>query len=255
VAGLLAATAVAVAVAVAISVAPTGATAAGVADVPITVVGRTHTLLHSTVVRAPAARLHVSGRTCVVAPDTPLAALLAAHGAGHGSAGGPAVRVRDYAHCSHAARDGTGLFVYQVGPDRNRGRNGWVYKVGHRLGTTGAGDRAGPFGDGHRLGDSQALLWFWCVMRASGCQRTLEATPATDRIEAGRPVTVTVTGYDDRGRGRPTPGAPVELGPVRGLTAPDGRVTLTAPAVAGRYLLTATARGAIPAPTRAVVVG
>ena len=57
--------------------------------------------------------------------------------------------------------------------DRNRGRRGWAYKVGNKAGTTGAADPSGPFGTGRRLRKTQRVLWFYCVLRSRGCQRTL----------------------------------------------------------------------------------
>ena len=49
-------------------------------------------------------------------------------------------RLRDYGACSRRARDAGSLYVRQIGPDRERGRDGWVYKVGSRAGSTGAAD-------------------------------------------------------------------------------------------------------------------
>ena len=90
-----------------------------------------------------------------------------------------------------------------IGSDRNRGQRGWVYKVGRRAATAGAGDTGGPFGRG-RLRRGQRVTWFYCV-RAADCQRTLEveASPTAGGIVA------TVRGYDDAGDGVPIEGAAV----------------------------------------------
>ena len=45
-------------------------------------------------------------------------------------------------------RTRAGCSSRRLGPDRNRGQNGWVYKVGRRAGSNGAADTAGPFGNG-----------------------------------------------------------------------------------------------------------
>ena len=85
-----------------------------------------------------------------------------------------------------------GLLVTGIGPDRNRGQRGWVYKVGRRAATAGAGDLGGPFGRG-RLRAGQRVTWFYCV-RAGDCQRTLEvrATPG-EPAASSRPCAATTT--------------------------------------------------------------
>lgn len=85
----------------------------------------------------------------------------------------------------------TSLYVFQVRGDREAGAGGWVYKVGRRL--PGVSSSA-PSG---RLRSGQRVTWFWC-RRAGRCQRTL----ATSARSSGERMRVTVTGYDDRGRGR-----------------------------------------------------
>jgi hypothetical protein len=128
------------------------------------------------------------------------------------------LRIRDFGACSSNPRDAGGLLVTGIGADRNRGQRGWVYKVGRRAATAGAGDPAGPFGHG-RLRNRQRVTWFYCL-RAAECQRTLEVrvTPMAGGIVA------TVRGYDDAGDGVPIEGASVSAGGVSGLTTADGRV-------------------------------
>jgi hypothetical protein len=83
------------------------------------------------------------------------------------------------------------------------------------------------------------VTWFWCAPDAGGrCQRTLE----TAHERQGEQVRVTVTGYDDRGRGVPVAGAAVRLGDASAVTDADGVATLGG---AGR--LTASAAGMVPA--------
>ena len=144
-------------------------------------------------VSTAATSVRVGGRRCAVGERTPLAALVR-------SRPGP-LRLRDFGACSSRARDAAGLLVTGIGPDRNRGQRGWVYKVGRRAATAGAGDTGGPFGRG-RLRARQRVTWFYCV-RAADCQRTLavSAKPATGGIVA------TVRGYDDDGDGVPVEGA------------------------------------------------
>ena len=90
------------------------------------------------------------------------------------------------------ARGGcSALYVFQVRGDREAGAGGWVYKVGRRLPGVSASSPSG------RLRSGQRVTWFWC-RRAGRCQRTL----ATSARSSGGRMRVTVTGYDDRGRGR-----------------------------------------------------
>ena len=88
----------------------------------------------------------------------------------------------------HARVTPRGILVTGIGPDRNRGQRGWVYKVGRRAATAGAGDTGGPFGRG-RLRARQRVTWFYCV-RAADCQRTLdgehEAGHRRDRRDRAR---------------------------------------------------------------------
>jgi len=191
------------------AVAPAGAApAAPQADVMV--VGRTSVLAAAKVVRARAATVPVGRRRCAVAAATALAALDAVR-----RGGGPAYRLRDYGACTRRAADSTSLFVTQIGPDRNRRANGWVYKVGRRVPGVGAAD---PSGRMLRAGDR--LTWFYCRAQSSGgCQRTLVVTP---RSGPGQPLRVVVRGYDDNGRGLAVAGATVTAGGRTALTARDG---------------------------------
>src|SRR3954454_14534322 len=111
-------------------------------------------------------RVKVRHKRCAVASRTPLAALFRSHPGRIG--------LKDFGSCSRHPRDATQLFVRSIRHDKNRGRRGWEYKVGHKAGTTGAADPSGPFGNGKRLRNRQRLVWFFCVLRSGGCQRTLE---------------------------------------------------------------------------------
>ena len=78
------------------------------------------------------------------------------------------------------------------------------------------------------------MLWFWCVKNpADECQRTLGRRPARSGIAPGRPLAVTVRGYDEAGRGVRVAGATVRLGGASAVTGADGVATVAAPA-AGR---------------------
>lgn len=168
-------------------------------------------------VKAKRVRVRVGGRSCAAGDGTALAALVRSH-IGR-------LRLHDYGACSLRPRDGAGLFVRAIRGDRNRGQDGWVYKVGRRGATAGAADPSGPFGRG-RIRSGRRVTWFYCRLRDGGCQRTLElkATP-----ERGA-VAVTVRGYDDEGRGVRIEGATVSAAGVSGVTAPDGSVRLAVPA-------------------------
>jgi hypothetical protein len=180
----------------------------------------------------------VGGRRCAVGDRTALAALVRSKPG--------RLRLRDFGACSSRARDASGLFVTAIGGDRNRGQRGWVYKVGRRAASAGAGDLAGPFGSG-RLRAGQRVTWFYCV-RAADCQRTLEvrAEPTSGGILA------TVRGYDDAGKGVPVEGTSVSAGGLTGLTAADGRVQIALRS--GSYRLVARKDGLVRSFTERVEV-
>jgi hypothetical protein len=232
------AAAVAAALALPAAAEPPATAAASGPKVTAMVAGRDGVLRGPRAVRAAKRRVKVGGRRCAVPAGTPLAALAALR---------VRFRLRDYGACGRRARDAGGLFVFRVGPDRNRGSDGWVYKVGRRAGTGGAADPAGPFGTGRKLRRGDRLLWFWCEMqRSGGCQRTLEAVPDRTAAAPGETIAVTVHGYDDAGRGVAVEGATVRLGSAQAVTAADGVARVPVPP-AGRHELTATAPGAVPA--------
>ena len=184
------------------------------------------------------ASVAVRRRRCAVGDGTALAALVRSR-AGR-------LRLRDFGACSARPSDAAGLLVIGIGPDRNRGQKGWVYKVGRRAAAAGAGDMGGAFGRG-RLRAGQRVTWFYC-MRAGDCQRTLEvrAAPSSGGVLA------TVRGYDDAGDGVPVEGASVSAGGVTGLTGADGRVQLALPS--GRHRLVARKDGLVRSFTERVEV-
>ncbi len=180
-------------------------------------------------VSTAAATVKVGGHRCAVGDGTALAALVRSR-AGR-------LRLRDFGACSTRPRDAAGLFVTGIGPDRNRGQRGWVYKVGRRAATAGAGDTGGPFGRG-KLRRGQRVTWFYCV-RAADCQRTLELK--TSPTAGG--VVASVRGYDDGGDGVPVEGATVTASGATGLTGADGRVQLALPS--GMHRLVARKDGLV----------
>lgn len=219
--------------------------------VEVMVVGRKAVLQEAVKVRPKAVNVRVKSRKCKVADATPLAALEVAR-----RAGGPSFSLRDFGACSRRAADAGGLFVSKIGPDRNKGSNGWVYKVGRRAGSAGAADAAGPFGTGRRLRPGQRVTWFWCASQSSGgCQRTLEVKPTATKLSPGAPLTVSVRGYDDDGKGVKVAGATVLLGAATASTGSDGRATVAAPASPGRYAILAQREGMVRAFPVEVVVG
>jgi hypothetical protein len=184
----------------------------------------------SETVSTRATRVRVEGRRCIAGDGTALAALIRSRPG--------RLRLRDFGACSMRARDSGGLFVDGIRRDRNRGQNGWVYKVGRRAATAGAADPGGAFGRG-RLRTGQRVTWFYCRLRQGGCQRTLELTW---RAEPGTLV-ATVRGYDDDARGMAVEGATVSAGGVSALTDAAGVARLTLPA--GRYRAVAEKAGLV----------
>lgn len=162
-------------------------------------------------VAARQASVRVGGRRCAAGTATALAALVRSK---PGS-----LSLRDYGSCSKRPRDGAGLFVRAIRGERNRGQDGWVYKVGQRAASAGAADPTGPFGNG-RLKRGARVTWLYCDQGEGGCQRTLavRGTP----IPGG--LRVQVSGYDDRGRGVPVAGASVHVGSATATTEADGGV-------------------------------
>ena len=190
-------------------------------------------------VRARASRARVEGRPCRVAAGTPLAALVRSRP--------PRLRLRDdFGSCPGSA---AGVYVRAIGPDAERVArgSGWVYKVGRRAPSGGAGDPDGPFGRG-RLRAGQRVLWFYC-RQAGNCQRTLAVRASAG---PGGEVTVRVTGYDDSGRGTAVAGATVELGAMKLTTAADGSARATLEP--GSYGVTARKAGLVRSFDERVVV-
>jgi hypothetical protein len=187
---------------------------AGAAEVELMVVGKERVLRQPTDVRLKARTVKVGGKRCRVGARTPLTVLAGTK---------LPLAIRDYGSCGKRPRDSVGLYVAKVGREREKGRGGWVYKVGRRVDSAGAGDV-----DGRRLHNGQRVLWFWCEQSSSGgCQRTLEATPDRTSAAPGETLIVTVRGYDDNGRGVLVEGATVRLGSASGSTGPDGVAALT----------------------------
>ena len=218
-------------------VALVAAAPAAAAKVDVMVVGKAG-VLHQGRVAPRDVHVIAGGRRCRVAATTPLALLVRT---------GLTVRVRDYGSCSSSERDAAGLFVTRVGPDRNRGRDGWVYKAGRKVSSRGAGDA------GSRAG--ARLVWFWCVTGPKGCQRTLVATPAASQAAPGSALRVTVRGYDDAGKGIAVEGATVTLAGATATTGADGVATLAVPDAPGRRRLTASRDGMVRSFSEAVTIG
>jgi hypothetical protein len=147
------------------------------------------------------------------------------------------------------ARGGcSALYVSQVRGDREARGAGWVYKVGNVAPSRSASDPTG------RLRSGQKVLWFWCK-RSGACNRTL----ATRARVSGPRMRVTVTAYDDYGRGRRVAAATVivrELGSSTRRTfrtANDG--TVLVPVRRGKRYRVDSRRGGVvrgfPATVRA----
>jgi hypothetical protein len=140
--------------------------------------------------------------------------------------------------------------VTRVKREREKGRGGWVYKVGRRTPSLGAADPT------RRLKDGQRVTWFWCEQDTTGgCQRTLEARPDRTTAAPGETLTVTVRGYDDQGKGVAIEGASVTLGSATAVSDATGAAVLTVPAEPGRHPLETTREGLVRAFPVEVTVG
>jgi len=186
-------------------------------------------------------KVRVGSRRCAVSGRTPLGVLAGTS---------LALKIRDYGSCGRRPADAASLFVSRIGSDRNRGQDGWVYKVGRKVSSAGAGDRSA-----RRLRAGDRLLWFYCrTQRTGGCQRTLEAVPDRTSAAPGETVRVTVRGYDDQGRGVVVPGATVTLGSATATSDDAGVAQVIVPAE-GRLALGASRAGMVSAFPREVRAG
>jgi hypothetical protein len=183
-------------------------------------------------VTAAGTSVRVGKKRCAVGSATPLAALLRTPGLG-------GLRLKDYGSCSRKPADAGGLYVRRIRKDSAKGPNGWVYKVGNKVGTTGAGDLSGPFGGG-RIKDGARITWLYCRMKANGCQRTLAVKP--EALGEGR-VRVTVRAYNDFGKGRAAAGATVFLGSTSAKADSHGVATFDA--MPGKARVHAEAKGMV----------
>jgi hypothetical protein len=224
------------------------APAAGAAKrVDLLVVGKSGVLRGPAHVTLKPRTVKVGSHRCAVGRATPLSVLAATR---------LRLKLRDQGACSKDPRDAGALYVAAIAGQREKGRSGWVYKVGNRAGTTGAADPSGPFGTGKRLRAGQHVLWFWCTLdTAGGCQRTLDARPDRTSAAPGESLRVTVRGYDDLGKAETVPGATVRLGDATAVTDAAGVATLTVPAASGRLRVRAEHAGMVGGFPREVTVG
>jgi hypothetical protein len=183
----------------------------------------------------------VGGRDCTIGSATALAALVRIKP--------PKLKLRDYGSCSRRARDAEQLFVRGMGPDVNKGFDGWVYKVGSKIATAGAGDPSGPFGRG-RLKNGQRVLWFYCRLTGQSCQRTLNVkvtSPSPGQVNVG------VRAANDQGKNFTAGGAIVHVGDQTVTADENGNVSLTVPP--GTYRVYAERSGEIRSFTTRIEVG
>jgi hypothetical protein len=215
---------------------------AGAAEVEVMVVGKERVLRAPDEVRLKVRTVKVAGRRCRVGAATALSALAATR---------LPIGLRDYGRCGRRPRDAAGLYVTRVRREREKGRGGWVYKIGRRTPSLGAADLSG-----RKLRDGQRVTWFWCEQDTTGgCQRTLEVRPDRTTAAPGETLTVSVRGYDDQGRGIPAVGATVTLGTATAVADATGAAVLTVPAEPGEARLEATAAGLVPAFPVVVTIG
>jgi hypothetical protein len=211
------------------------------AKVEVMVVGKERVLRAADHVRLKVRTVKVAGRRCRVGAATPLSVLIATK---------LRLGLRDYGRCGRKPRDAAGLYVTKVRNEREKGRGGWVYKIGRRTPSLGAADLS------KRLRDGQRVTWFWCEQDdGGGCQRTLEARPERTTAAPGETLRVIVRGYDDFGRGVAVEGATVTLGSATAVSDPSGVAVLAVPAETGRHALQATRDGMVRAFPVEVTVG
>ena len=214
---------------------------ASAAEVDVMVVGKERVLRAPTEVRLKVRTVKVGGRRCRVGAATPLSVLVATK---------LRLGLRDYGRCGRRPRDAAGLYVTKVRGEREKGRGGWVYKVGRRTPSLGAADLS------RRLRDGQRVTWFWCEQDdTGGCQRTLEARPDRTTAAPGETLSVTVRGYDDQGRGAAVEGATVTLGSATAVSDAAGTAVLSVPAEPGEHPLEAARDGLVPAFPVEVTIG
>jgi hypothetical protein len=214
---------------------------ASAAEVEVMVVGKDRVLRAPAEVRLKVRTVKVAGRRCRIGAATPLSVLAATK---------LKLGLRDYGHCGRRPRDAAGLYVTRIRREREKGRGGWVYKVGRRTPSLGAADMS------RRLRDGQRVTWFWCEQDDSGgCQRSLEVRPERTTAAPGETLRVTVRGYDDQARGLPVEGATVTLGSATAVSDAGGVAVLTVPAEPGEHPLEATRDGLVRAFPVEVTVG
>ena len=162
----------------------------------------------------------------------------------HGAGGARSEQGRGGCGCATSAparrgpRDSAGLLVTGIGPDRNRGQRGWVYKVGRRAATAGAGDTGGPFGRGRlRRGPARDLV----LLRARG--RLPAHARVEDEPDGRRRRRDACAATTTRATASPVEGASVTAAGVTGLTGADGRVQLALPS--GTHRLVARKDGLV----------
>jgi hypothetical protein len=126
---------------------------ASAATVELMVVGKERVLRAPADVRLKVRTVKVAGRRCRVGAATPLSVLVATR---------LRLGLRDYGRCGRKPRDAVGLYVTRVRDEREKGRGGWVYKIGRRAPSTGAADLT------RKLEDGQRVTW-------SGASRTTAA--------------------------------------------------------------------------------
>lgn len=199
-------------------------------QVDVMVVGRSAVLREPGAVTLRRTRVEVGRKRCAVAAATPLAALARTS---------VSFVLRDYGACSTRPADAAGLYVRAVEGERERGRSGWVYKIGRAAPSSGGADPAS------RLRGGNEVLWFWCRTGKDGCQRTLLAKPERTSAVPGEALRVTVTGFDDDGKGVRIPGATVTLGTATARTGADGVATVTVGPETGTLECVATRSGLV----------
>ena len=167
-----------------------GAPRRGAAE--LMVVGRGgESLLGAARPRRGRSAVKVDGHRCRVAGRTPLAALARTPAGARGC--------EDFGACGSGRPTPSGLYVRGVEGQRERGADGWVYKIGNKAPSLGAGDRRGT------LRRSARVLWFWCATGRTAASGRWRSAPRADgrpgrAARACAPTTTTGRACPPRGR-------------------------------------------------------
>jgi hypothetical protein len=132
-----------------------------------------------------------------------------------------------------------GLALCGIGSSVAKGEGSWYLKINHKSLSVG--------GDAAKIKPGDEVLW---DLAPSFPYPNELALTVPKVVNAGKPFTVKVVSYDEKGKAKPAAG--VKVTGASGLTAANGRTTVT---LSRSRLLAATKSGEIPAARVPVCVG